>query len=80
MQRFSATRRISCVITGERHANLLLDTLYHGEAELKNRMTEKNIGLAVHDYQRLATHGDPDGANNFGFCLEHGRAVKQFCE
>jgi hypothetical protein len=28
MQRFSATRQISRVITGERHANLSLDSLY----------------------------------------------------
>jgi TPR repeat protein len=31
----------------------------------------------VHYYQRSALQGHPDGANNLGFCLEHGRGIEQ---
>jgi TPR repeat protein len=33
--------------------------------------------LAVEYYQRFADGGHPDGANNIGFCPEHGRGVRE---
>jgi TPR repeat protein len=40
----------------------------------------KNISLAAQYYQRAAQQGHPDGANNFGICLESGRGVTQNIE
>jgi TPR repeat protein len=36
--------------------------------------------LAAQYYHRAAKQGHSDGANNFGFCLEHGRGVEQNIE
>jgi serine/threonine protein kinase len=35
------------------------------------------MDLAAEYYKRAADDGHADGANNFGFCLEHGRGVRQ---
>jgi serine/threonine protein kinase len=35
------------------------------------------VSLAARFYRRAAQQGHADGANNFGFCLEHGRGVEQ---
>jgi TPR repeat protein len=40
----------------------------------------QNVSLAAHYSQRSARQGHFDGANNFGFCLKHGRGVKQNIE
>jgi hypothetical protein len=37
----------------------------------------KNLLLAAQYYHSAAQQGHPDGANNFGICLEHGRGVQQ---
>jgi TPR repeat protein len=36
-----------------------------------------NLSLSAQFYLRGAQQGHSDGANNFGFCLEHGRGVQQ---
>jgi hypothetical protein len=60
-------------------------------AELKNSRAENgfeicleggigfqwNVTLAAHYNRRAAAQGDPDGVNNLGFSLEHGRDLKQ---
>jgi hypothetical protein len=40
----------------------------------------KSLFLAAHFYRRAADQGNPDRANNFTFCLEHGRGVPQNVE
>jgi hypothetical protein len=39
-----------------------------------------NLDLVVDYYKWSAERGDPDGANNFSFCLEHGRDIKHNIE
>jgi hypothetical protein len=36
--------------------------------------------LAAQYYRRAAQQGHPDGANNFGFCLDYGCGVQQNIE
>jgi TPR repeat protein len=40
----------------------------------------KNLLLAAQYYHHAAQQRRPDGANNFGFCFEHGRGIQQNIE
>jgi TPR repeat protein len=61
---------------------------YHLFAEQQNAATKNSLGIClergigVHTkvFLAAAQQGHPDGANDFGFCLEHRRGVEQNIE
>jgi TPR repeat protein len=67
---------------------------YRKAAELGNASAQNSFGLfleggivfrsnqslAAHYFELSALQGDRNGANNLGFCFEHGRGVQQNIE
>jgi TPR repeat protein len=51
-------------------------TKYYRLSAEQNNAAAQNMSLAASYYLRSAQQGHPDSANNFGFCLEHGRSVE----